>query len=98
MTSHIKIIQNILKKKDRYDLALKIENCYFEDYQIDNNVGEIKLFVHPNNFLDFKKLNKEDLLLFIELLSALPDNYSEIESVVFAIGTKRVIENVSYAV
>jgi len=30
VNSHIKIIQNILKKKDRYDLALKIENCYFE--------------------------------------------------------------------
>ena len=95
MNSHIKIIQNILKKKNRYDLALKIENCYFEDYQIDNNVGEIKLFVHPNNFLDFKELNKEDELLFIELFNALPHNYNEVESVIFAIDTKRVIENVS---
>ncbi len=95
MNSHLKIIQNILKKKDRYDLALKIENCYFEDYQIDNNVGEIKLFVHPNNFLDFKELNNEDILLFIELFNGLPHKYYEIESIVFAIDTKKVIEEIS---
>ena len=91
MNSHIKIIQNILKKKNRYDLALKMENCYFEEYQVDHNVGEIKLFVHPNNFLDFKELNNEDELLFIELFNGLPHNYYEIDSIVFAIDTKRVI-------
>jgi len=95
MNSHIKIIQNILKKKNRYDLALKMENCYFEEYQVDHNVGEIKLFVHPNNFLDFKELNNEDELLFIELFNGLPHNYYEIDSIVFAIDTKRVIEEIS---
>ncbi len=95
MNKHIKIIQNILKKKNRYDLALKIENCYFEDYQIDNNLGEIKLYVHPNNFLEFQTLEHEDIHLFVELFNGLPHNYYEIESIIFAIDTNRVIEEIS---
>jgi len=95
MTHHIKIIQNIFKKKNRYDLALKIENCYFEDYEIDNNIGEIKLFVHPNNFLSFKELNNEDELLFIELFNGLPHRYYKITSIIFAIDTKKVIEEIN---
>lgn len=95
MSNHIKIIQNILKKKDRYDLALKIENCYYEDCQIDGNDGEINLFVHPNNYLDFKELNKLDLALLVDLFNGLPHNYYEISSVVFTIDTKRVVEEIN---
>jgi hypothetical protein len=95
VNSYIKIIQNILKKKNRYDLALKIENCYFEEYQIDNNIGEIKLFVHPNNYLDFKELCEMDLALLVELFDGLPHDYYEINSIIFTIDTKRVIEEIS---
>jgi hypothetical protein len=32
----IKIIQNILKKQNKYDIAIPLENAYFEDYQISD--------------------------------------------------------------
>ena len=98
MKSHIKIIQNILKKRNRYDLALKIENCYYEDYQTDGyngGIGEINLFVHPNNYLDFKELCEADLALLVELFDGLPHNYYQIDSIVFTIDTNRVVEEIS---
>ncbi len=33
----IKIIQNILKKANRYDIAILLENAYFEDYTIEKS-------------------------------------------------------------
>jgi hypothetical protein len=98
VNSHIKIIQNILKKRDRYDLALKIENCYYEGYQTDGyngGIGEINLFVHPNNYLDFKELCEADIALLIELFNGLPHNYYQIDSIVFTIDTNKVVEEIS---
>lgn len=45
----------MLKKQDKYDLAIKLENAYYKDYQIDNwngGIGEIEIFIHPNYFLN----------------------------------------------
>ncbi len=98
MNEHIKIIQNILKNKNRYDLALKLENCYYEDYQVDGyngGIGEINLFVHPHNYMDFKELCVADMNLLVELFNGLPHGYHQVDSVVFTIDTKVVSETLS---
>ncbi|EQB40416.1 hypothetical protein M947_01065 [Sulfurimonas hongkongensis] len=95
MNSYIQIIQNILKKQNRYDLVLKIENCYFKEHQSDASSGEINLFVHPNYYLDFVQLNKDDLSLLIQLFNGLTDYDYEISSIVFTIDTNRAVEKVN---
>ncbi len=92
---HIKIIQNILKKQDRYDLAIKLEDSYCDDYQIDSWYGEVNIYVHPNNYMELCSLEDTDLSLLIKLFNGLPYNYNEIGSVIFSIDTNRTIENVS---
>jgi len=97
--SNIKIqtIQNILKNCNRYDLALKLENCYFEDYMIDScngGIGEVNIFTHPNNFLFFKdKLSEDDKNLLIKIFDGLPHEYYEIQSIKFSIDTSISLEN-----
>lgn len=92
---HIKIVQNILKKQNRYDLAIKLENCYSDDYQVDSWYGEINIYVHPNNYLELCNLENEDISLLVQLFNGLPHNYREIGSIVFSIDTHATIENIS---
>ncbi len=32
---NIKIVRNILKKQNKYDLAVKLENAYYKDHVMD---------------------------------------------------------------
>ncbi len=76
--NNIKIIQQILKKQNRYDLAVKLDNCYYDDTIIDGwngGLGEINIFVHPNNIVFFNRLEKEDRELLVELFDSLPHEY-----------------------
>jgi hypothetical protein len=87
---HIKIIQNILKNQNKYDLALKLENSYCEDYTIgsrNSGLGEVKIYVHPNCYLELKSLSVEDMKILITLFNGLPHGYHEITSIEFAINT-----------
>ena len=98
----IKIIQNILKEQNRYDIAIKLENCYFRDYQIDGyngGLGEIDLYVHPKNYLFFEDtLSEDDKNLLIKLFNGLPHEYFEITSIKFSIDTNITIEDISKTV
>ncbi|CAA6800305.1 MAG: Unknown protein [uncultured Campylobacterales bacterium] len=95
--SNIKIIQNILKKQNKYDLAIKLENGYYKKEIIQGfDIFEevvISLFVHPNNFLELKKLKIKNEL--IELLQGFFDSTISIKDLEFRIDTKVNIENVS---
>ena len=85
---NIKIIQQILKKQNRYDLAIKLENCYYEDEVIDGwngGIGEITIFVHPNNIIFFNRLDETDRELLLELFNSLPHDYYEINSIKFSL-------------
>ena len=87
---HIKIVQNILKKQNRYDLAINLENSHCEDYTIDNwngGIGEVKIYVHPNCYLELKSLSDEDKKILITLFDGLPHDYYEITSIEFVINT-----------
>ncbi len=94
----INIIQNILKKQNKYDLAIKLENSYYKDYQIDycdENIGEIELFVHPNYFFEFDSIDEESKNILVKIFNALSHDYSEICSIKFSINTDINIENIS---
>jgi len=95
---HIAIIQNILKKQDRYDLALKLENAYYEDYEINNwngGIGEINLCVHPHYFLELQKLPEDDINILLSLFNGLPHEYYEISSLIFSINPDIVSHNIT---
>lgn len=97
----IKIIQNILKKENRYDIAILLENAYFEDYTIDNwngGIGQVKIFVHPNNYLQLSGLEEDERNLLIKLFDGLPHEYYEINSRAFTINTDIAIEYINDAV
>lgn len=94
----IKIIQNILKKENRYDIAILLENAYFEEYKIDDwngGIGEVNVFVHPNNYLQSINLNEDKKKLLIKLFDGLPHNYDEINSLTFSINTDIAIEHIN---
>lgn len=97
--NEIGIIQNILKKQKRYDLAVKLDNSFYTDYEIDEsyngNIGEVSLHVHPNYFMDFNNLDDEDKKLLVSLFNGLPHNYYEICSITFSINTEIAVESIS---
>ena len=98
MKDNIKIVQNILKKENQFDLAVKLENCYYEDYQIDNwngGIGEVLLYVHPNYFLELESINLADKERLIVIFNALPHEYYEITSIKFAINKEIYVENIT---
>jgi hypothetical protein len=58
LDSTIKTLQKILKEQKRFDLAIKFENAYYEDYKIDNwngGIGEIKFYVNSIYFFGVMK-------------------------------------------
>jgi len=92
----IKIVQNILKKQNRYDLAVKLENAYYT-YSVLEEYNEwekvvLELFVHPNYFSELKA-NEVDKEL-MELFEGLFKNVT-IASIDFKINTDVEIENIS---
>lgn len=94
---NIKIVQNILKKQNQYDLAIKLENSYYEkqviDKQYDWEKVTLDLFVHPNYFLELKNLENKDNL--IELIQGCYDSSIYIQNLEFKVNTKINIENMS---
>jgi len=93
-------LQNILKKQDKYDLAIKLEQSYYSHNLIDgynNGIGEVELFVHPNNFFELKKINDDDKRILIEYFDALPHEYGSINYIKFCINTNVDTQNISDA-
>jgi len=95
---NIKIIQNILKKQDMYELAIQLENAYYEDTIIDGwngGIGEVTLFVDAKYFLELKNLNKDTHVLLIQLFDGMPHEYYEINSLKFSINTNIEMEDIN---
>lgn len=95
----IKIIQNILVKQNRFDLAVKLENAYFqckwEGYSHNGaGFGSANIFVHPNSFMELSNIAKQDKELIRKLISAIPHDFDEIINVEFVINTEIPIETV----
>ncbi|QKF73000.1 hypothetical protein AFAEC_0825 [Aliarcobacter faecis] len=98
MTENIKIIQNILKKQNKYDLAIKLENAVYKDHLIDGwngGIGEIEISINPNYFLELETIDDDSRNMLIKLFNALPHDYYEINSIRFSINTQVNIETIS---
>lgn len=94
---NIKIIQNILKQQNKYDLAIKLENSHYEDYKIDNwngGIGEVNIFVHPNYFFELHSLDEDTRDFLLKIFNGLPHSYFSINSIKFSISTHAVIEDI----
>jgi hypothetical protein len=92
---NIKIVQNILKQQNKYDLAIKLENAYYKKQVIEEQYCweriTLDLFVHPNHFMELKELsNKEDL---VELIQGCYDSSTYVQNIEFKIDTNIQIEN-----
>ncbi len=91
---NILIIQNMLKKSHRYDLALRMEGASYEVCRMENGTGEINIAVHPNHYMELLSLNISDQNLLKTLFNGV-EHYIEIVSVTFSINTDVVAEDVS---
>ena len=95
--NNIKIVQNILKSQNKYDLAIKLDNAYYK-LRIIETMDEweqciLDIFVHPNYFLELQLIehNKELLAIFQGLFNS--DTY--IKDFQFKINTDAHIETIS---
>ena len=87
MQKDIKIIQHILKQSNEFNLAIKLENAYFEYLDIDSNYGKAIVYVHPSYFLELDRLDSVECNKLIKIINALPHNFYEISSIGFRINT-----------
>jgi len=62
---HVKIIQNILKKQDNFDLAIKLENGYYSFVVFEEieewQKGTLNLYIHPNYYTELLEMNLDSL-------------------------------------
>ncbi|MDD3055381.1 MAG: toll/interleukin-1 receptor domain-containing protein [Aliarcobacter sp.] len=87
-TNNIKIIQEILVKANKYDLATKLENAYYENELIDNwngGIGRTIIFVNPKYIMELEKLVEEDIELLIKIFDQMQQEYDEIKYIKFKI-------------
>ena len=95
---NIKIVQNILKQQNKYELALKFDNAYYELEYYDESGGflsaTVLVYINANYFFEFQRLSKEDRILLLTLFNALPlDEYNHIQNIIFKIDTNIKMED-----
>ena len=97
---NIKIIQSILKQENKYNIAVKLENAYYEERIFDvynSNLKEINIFVNPNYFIELNNLIEENQKLLIQLFNGL-DTHKDVVSIIFSIKTDIELEESSNTV
>jgi len=94
---NIKIVQNILKSFNRFDLAIKLEDANYEEYCIDDEgyFSKIILYIAPKYLFELKCLDDESIFFLIELFNDLPNNDYYVKSIIFKINTSLEIENIT---
>lgn len=97
--NNIKIIQNLLQQKNRYDIAIKLDGSSYNLNSIDewNGVESciLELYVHPNSFLELQRLNEEGKTLIIELFTGLIDSFTCIQNLEIKIDKDIEIQSMS---
>lgn len=95
-TNNIKIIQEILIKANKYELATKLQNAYFENDLVNSwngGIGRTTIFVNPQYIIDFEKIDEEDKDLLIKIFDQMPHEYNEIKYIRFKINIKLELSN-----
>lgn len=95
---NITFIQNILKKQNRYDLALKFENAYYDliycDEYNQRTSATVLIHINSNYFMELQNLQKEDKELLLSLLNGLPlEEYDFVQHIEFKIDTNIPIDS-----
>lgn len=97
--NHIKIVQHLLKQQNKYDLSIKLEGAYYEIEHInswnDTESVSLELYIHPNYFLELKKLNIQDIELLIELFAGLMCSSTHIQNLEIKIDKNIKIQDIS---
>ncbi len=108
---NIKIVQNILKQENNFELAIKLENSYYELKTIEEQDEWIKcslnLYVHPHYYMELTSLknNKQNHYMqptslneykkLIDIFQGLFDTDTYIDSIEFKINTNIESENIT---
>jgi len=94
---NIKIVQNILKSQDKYNLAIQLQDSYYTlrttEFMDEWERCILDIFVHPNYYLELKSTSEYQELL--EIFQGLFDSNTHIDEFEFKINTKINIENIN---
>jgi len=95
---NIKFVQNLLKNKNKYGLALKLENSYYtlEHFSEFNEMVSATaiIYINSNNYFDFLELDEDDKELIKLSLNALTHtDYNYIGNIEFKIDVDIEIDN-----
>lgn len=99
MRNDVKIIQNLLLQKNRYDISIKLENSHYK-FNIISEWNDVKnvtleLYVHPNYFLDLQTLCKDDQDTLKVLFSGFVDSSIFIQELEIKIDKDVKMEGIS---
>ena len=94
---NIKIVQNILKAQNKYNLAIKLQNSHYT-LRVIEDMDEwekciLDIFVHPNYYLELQEITEDKELL--KIFQGLFDSNTYIYGYDFKINTKINIENIN---
>lgn len=99
MNNDIKLIQNLLIKNNKYDLSIKLDGAYYKTEFIEEWNGSegvnLKLYVHPNYFLDLQEINKDEKEMLISLFTGLLNSSMFIKNLEFKIDTDVKVQSIS---
>lgn len=93
---HVKIIQNILKKQNDFNLAIKLENAHYSfvvfEEMDDWEKGILNLYVHPNYYTELLDADLDNLK---KLFQGLFDSSKFIHNIEVKIDTNIVSETIN---
>ncbi len=98
----IKIVQNILIKNNKQDLAVRLENAYIEYEEVKYNYYsdgytpvDIYIFIHPNHYIELQALNEDSKKLLKQIIAGLIPKNCSIDSLQFAINQNIIMHDIS---
>jgi len=97
--NHIKTVQYLLQKQNKYDLSIKLEGAHYKAEYISewNEVENIclELYVHPNYFLELKNLSDIEIEMITTLFTGLFESSIHIQNIEIKIDKNIKVQSIS---
>ncbi len=97
--NHIKTVQYLLQKQNKYDLSIKLEGAHYKAEYISewNEVENIclELYVHPNYFLELKNLSDIEIKMITTLFTGLFESSIHIQNIEIKIDKNIKVQSIS---